>query len=67
MARKIVSKPDVVGGDPCFEGTRIPVWAVLGSLAQGKSFTYVLAQYQSLTVSDIEAALIYCSKLVGRE
>ena len=66
MTRKIVSKSGVVGGDPCFKGTRIPVWAVLEALSKGKTFTYVLAQYPRLTVNDIEAALIYCSKLVGR-
>ena len=38
MKTHIVSNPKVLGGKPCIEGTRIPVYAVLELIEAGISF-----------------------------
>ena len=64
--KKIVSESGICGGDPCFEGTRIPVWAVLEMLIQFGTIEDAVKQYPKLSCEDVKAALNYCAKLVGR-
>ena len=55
-------------GQPCVRGTRIPVFAVLELLRDGKSFDDVIRDaYPDLTQDDIRACLDYASALVREE
>lgn len=59
-ARKmIVSDKDVLGGVPCFKGTRTPVHDVAEMMANGDESPTILAAYPSLTQKQIEAAMVY--------
>lgn len=51
-----LSDPEVLGGQPCFKGTRIPVAQVAEFLAQGADAGELLEDYPALTREMIEAA-----------
>ncbi len=40
---------DVMGGEPCFAGTRVPVRAMLDYLEGGDSLDYFLEQYPTVS------------------
>ncbi|MBI5245198.1 MAG: DUF433 domain-containing protein [Elusimicrobia bacterium] len=54
---RIVSDPNVCGGDPCVKGTRIPAHIILTHLAAGDSWETVLSQFPKLAAGDIRACL----------
>lgn len=60
---RIVSAPDICGGEPCVAGTRIPVWVVLSHLAAGEDMEAILRNFPRLTREDILACLEYASYL----
>jgi len=61
-ARALVnSDPDVLGGDPVFRGTRIPVHLIATLLGQGSAETELLKAYPRLTAEMVELAPIYAS------
>lgn len=63
MAHPRISRhPDVMGGQPCISGTRIPVTALLGQFAAGRDQRQILADYPSLTHLDLSAALSYAAR-----
>lgn len=49
--------PEILGGEPCFNGTRVPLETVLDNLASGASVEYILRNYPSLTLEHIIAVL----------
>src|SRR5262249_50443847 len=49
----------VMGGEAVFRGTRVPIDAVLASLAKGVDFERLRNSYSFLTSELIEAATIY--------
>ena len=53
----IASDPKIMGGKPCFKGTRIAVCTVLNFLAAGDSADSILKDYPQLTRSHIKEAL----------
>lgn len=56
---RVVSRPDVIGGEPVFEGTRIPIRHV-GQLARrGIPELEILDDYPSLTSEDVAFARLY--------
>lgn len=60
---RIVSHPDICGGEPCVAGTRIPVWVVLSHLATGEDIETILRNFPRLTKEDVLACLEYASYL----
>lgn len=60
---RITSDPKVCGGDPCIQGTRIPVHTVLSHLAAGDSQDTVLQQFPKLAADDIRACLEFAAYL----
>jgi len=58
LLRRVVAKPDVCGGEPCIQGTRINVAVILESLAEGLS-PKEKKQFPPLTELDVRAAVIY--------
>ena len=67
FSEKIISHPDLRGGEPCIKGTRIPVSVIVGSLAQGLTRGDILKEYPQLTNDDVSAALTYASESVSQE
>ncbi len=61
------SKPNVLGGEVCAAGTRIPVTVILDSLAEGSTREEILKSYPSLKPAHIEAALSYAAQLAHEE
>lgn len=59
--------PAVCHGKACIGGTRIMVSVVLANLADGMTAEEVLAEYPSLKLDDVQAALAYAAELAGEE
>lgn len=55
-ARRIISRPDVLSGEPVFEGTRIPVSHISGLLARGVPVAEILEDHPALTQADLAVA-----------
>jgi uncharacterized protein (DUF433 family) len=49
--------PEILGGEPCFNGTRIPLEVVVDNLAAGISIDRILRNYPSLTAEHVDAVL----------
>lgn len=58
MERKIIaSHPDVMGGTPCFAGTRVPVQTLLDYLEAGDSIDEFLEGFPTVKRSQVVALL----------
>lgn len=64
---RIVIEPDLHHGDPCIQGTRIPVAMIVGSLADGMTWRQIREAYPQLSDEDIQAALAYVADLIHQE
>lgn len=53
--------PEIRGGKPCIKGTRITVYDILEYLAGGMSEAEILADFPSLKVEHIRAALAFAA------
>jgi uncharacterized protein (DUF433 family) len=59
-ANKMVAvDKDVLGGTPCFKGTRIPVHDIAAMIAGGDSKGAVLTAYPQLRAEQIDLAVLY--------
>jgi uncharacterized protein (DUF433 family) len=47
---------DVMGGDDCIRGTRIPVWLLVSARQQGLTDGEILESYPQLSALDLSAA-----------
>jgi uncharacterized protein (DUF433 family) len=67
-AKKLITQdPKILGGKPIVAGTRMSVEAILESLSGGMEIKDVLNEYPFLTKKQVQAAINYASKLVGKE
>lgn len=57
--RFITSHPDIFGGTPVIDGTRIPVYAVLGHLQGGDTVQDLINDYPQVPPEAFEAAELY--------
>lgn len=57
----VVSDPNILGGDPVFRGTRVPVHAIAAQLVQGDSEADVLEGYPRLTAEMVQLAPVYAA------
>jgi uncharacterized protein (DUF433 family) len=57
----VVSDPDIMGGDPVFRGTRVPVHLIATLLGQGSTETDLLEGYPRLTAEMVHLAPIYAA------
>lgn len=55
MFDRISLHPSICHGKPCIKGTRIPVYQVVGMLANGDTFESLLKAYPTITIEDIRA------------
>lgn len=60
-APEIISDPEILGGAPCFSGTRIPVSLILDWMAAGWDQARILDEYPQLTAADLSAGLRYAA------
>ena len=63
LLKRVVSDPEVLGGEPCIRGTRIHVAVVLDSLAEGLTPIEIVDHYPQLTEEDVRAAVAYAAEL----
>jgi uncharacterized protein (DUF433 family) len=61
---RITIDPAQMRGVPCIRGLRIPVAAVLGQLAAGRTPAEILADFPDLEPDDLTAALEYAAAAV---
>jgi uncharacterized protein (DUF433 family) len=59
--RLVVSDPEIMGGEPVFRGTRVPVHMIAGLLGQGSTPAELLAGYPRLTAEMIRLAPVYAA------
>ena len=63
--------PEIVGGEPCFTGTRVPLETVVDNLAGGITVERILRNYRTLRPEHIEAVLLWerdlARKAIGLE
>ena len=57
----VISDPDILGGDPVFRGTRVPVHLIAMLLGQGSTEAELLEAYPRLTAEMAQLAPIYAS------
>ncbi len=57
MSDWIVTRPELLGGQPCVRGTRISVELILELLAGGASHAEILEKYSQITEAGLAAAL----------
>ena len=50
--------PAIMGGTPCFRGTRVPVSVLFENLADGLSLDEILESWPSLSRDDVLAVLV---------
>lgn len=55
----MMSDPGIMGGDPVFQGTRVPVHAIAVQLAHGDSEAAILQGYPGLTGEMVQLAPVY--------
>lgn len=53
-----------MGGVPCIRGTRIPVTAVVGMVAEGMATDDIVAAFPQLSPEDVRDALRYAAAAV---
>ena len=59
---RIVQDPNILGGKPIIEGTRLAVWLIQEQVANGFSEDDLLKSYPRLTTEGIKAALLYADE-----
>jgi len=59
--RLVVSDPEILGGDPVFRGTRVPVHLVAELTAQGANPPELIEGYPRLTAEMIRLAPVYAA------
>ena len=57
----VLSDPEVMGGEPCIKGTRVPVY-LIGALANAHGISDTHAAYPFLTEEQIELAALYVTE-----
>ena len=60
---RISVDPNVCHGQACIAGTRVLVTVVLDNLAAGRTAEEILADYPSISVADVRAAIAYAAEL----
>lgn len=59
--RLVVSDPEIMGGDPVFRGTRVPVHLIADLVAQGATEAELLGGYPRLASEMIRLAPVYAA------
>jgi uncharacterized protein (DUF433 family) len=60
---RITFNSNIMGGQACIRGMRIPVGLVVNLVAHGKTNSEIISEYPDLEVEDIQSALLYAAWL----
>ncbi len=63
----ITVDPEILGGTPVFNGTRVPVRTLFEYLADGLSLDYFLESFPSVTRDQAIAVLLHGQKRIEQE
>ena len=61
LHERITRDREICGGEPVFKGTRVTLRTVLASLAAGDTSEGILADFPSLKLEDIQAAIAFAA------
>lgn len=61
----IVCDPDVMSGKPVIRGTRLSVDFILNLLSHGQNPDEIIAEYEGLEPTDIQACLLFASHVLA--
>lgn len=61
--QRVTVDPAVCHGQACIKGTRVMVSVILDNLAAGVTPDELLKSYPTLTLEDVQAALVYAAEL----
>ncbi len=64
---RIIANPEILGGKPVIENTRISVEHVLGLLANGMTNEEIIAEYPDLSEESIRAVLGYAARALQND
>ncbi len=64
---RITFVPEVMQGQACIRGMRIPVSLIINLLAHGKSYGDILSEYPDLEPADITQSLEYAAFLARED
>jgi len=64
---RIASDPQILGGKPCIQGTRISVEMVLEWMGSGASLEEIVRNYPHLSAEDVAAAIQFAVQSVNHE
>lgn len=67
MKKLITQDSNILGGKPIIKGTRISVETILELISSGMEKDEIIEQYPFLTKKQIQAAVDFAAKLVGKE
>ena len=67
MIERISVDPRICHGQACIQGTRIPVYQIIRTLANGDKIDGLLKEYPSIEVEDIYACLNYAASLAEEQ
>jgi len=67
LRERIEAKPEVLGGKPVIEGTRISVVLVLDALSNGATIDDLLTDYPHITRDDVLACVAYAAETLRSE
>jgi uncharacterized protein (DUF433 family) len=67
LLERITCNPEIFGGKPIIRGRRLAVEHILDMLAAGDTAETILQGYPWLESEDIQACLIYASRLARHE
>jgi uncharacterized protein (DUF433 family) len=59
--RLVVTDPEIMGGDPVFRGTRVPVHMIAELVAQGATQAELIEDYPRLTAEMLRLAPVYAA------
>lgn len=64
---RIIVNPEILGGKPIIDGTRLSVEHVLGLLASGMAHAEIIEAYPELNEENIQLVLTYASRALRDE
>ena len=65
--RRIVANPEILGGEPILEGTRLSVAHILDLLAHGISHAEVVDSRPELSIADVNNVVQYAAETLQNE
>lgn len=60
---RITTDPEMMGGQPCIRGLRMPVTSVVAMVADGMTVSEITAEHPGVTAEDVREALPYAPGL----